>query len=448
MIKDLKALGQLKKDFYFKKREASLAGLYKLHSSAQKTSEVADIAVSIPRDYDLISDELWEEYLKDVEKLRGVRISWEKKDSAEKHIKGEMEDDELDISGVDSSGVDSLMEYRSPVTGKKDKKLERYVRGLIIKAYDESNTEEEIVLDITGYMGEAVIKTGRCKMSFPLPGGKSWGKDRGYLKIGKSATHLSFAVRKKEGKVKVVTFIGYREDARGNKYEIGRSDWCWTGKEFQYIRHSTEEEIKDLYNPLNNFEENSLDITEYMGSAGLKYPRSKESFPLPNGKTWGRGEALKVGATDILRLKFIVRKERGEVKTVAFVGYKKDILGNEYETGRSQWLWTGEKFQYMWPSEEDAIRKLYDKINDFEEKTIGITKYMGKAALNKGCSRQPFPLPNGSTWGVAESLRVGVNLFRLEFVVNKEDGEVESVVFIGYKKDSQGIEYENARSEW
>ena len=192
-------------------------------------------------------------------------------------------------------------------------------------------------MDISDLQGDAMLKDGRVKHSFPLPNGQIWGREKNYLYVGSPLKRVKIKIHKESDQVKGITFIGYKAGEKVKEEESGRSYWLWNRE--KYINEPAQQEEKKVKAALEQIEElykrefegeQKIDITDFLGESSLKGGHVPKDLPLPNGQVWRKSSYFKVG-NKLNRVEFSVKKINGAVVGITFIGYKKDVEQQEAE---------------------------------------------------------------------------------------------------------------------
>ncbi|MFA5088660.1 MAG: hypothetical protein WC552_06450, partial [Candidatus Omnitrophota bacterium] len=319
---------------------------------------------------------------------------------------------------------------------KESHPVEKELRQL----YNPENMFDKCVIDITSYLGRAALRRGCVNKRFLLPNGRSWGRVESIIP-SENLTAVKLVIEKENGKVKRIIFIGEKKGVRGRLCEAGRSVWLWSGKKFERDRsadppmHPVKQSLIQIYERHNPKETCEVDITEYLGATCLRVGIMRKSFPLPNGKTWGHQEFLKLG-WNLSRIKLIIKKdEKGEVESFTFYGYRKDSGGKDVLIGESFWRWTGKAFLYQEErlSVVEALRRLYQEAGDKFSSYLDITKLFSKLALIRGVLPTVFIFPDGQQNDRMRYPRLGIHLQAVHLAVRRE-GTNMLLMFLAYKR--------------
>ncbi|MFH1359812.1 MAG: helix-turn-helix domain-containing protein, partial [Candidatus Omnitrophota bacterium] len=218
------------------------------------------------------------------------------------------------------------------------------------------------------------------------------------------------------------------------------------------ITSANKNKISDFYNQPGAFPRiKTFNITDLLGEA-LKHGKIKQSFPLPNGKTWGKYESMQVGV-GLSKIMCEIEMRNATDATFTFTSYKKDAKGHDEEHKKSRWLWTGEGTPQYQP-EETVESKIISEISDFynqpgafpRTKTFNITDLLGPKALKHGAIKRSFPLPTkGKTWGKNEGMRVAVGLYKVTCEIHMESPTQVTFTFTSYKK---GKDKKHKKRRW
>ncbi|MBF0570915.1 MAG: hypothetical protein HQL12_03485 [Candidatus Omnitrophica bacterium] len=192
-------------------------------------------------------------------------------------------------------------------------------------------------------------------------------------------------------------------------------------------------------------DEEMVDLTPWFGESALKEGFLKNSFILPNGKTWGRQVYMRVGG-GLRKVEVIVHKKNREVTGITLVGYKGDEVSSQ-----SQWIWDGEKFNYKVPEDKIIQQQIENKVtqelmdaynNGPDGVEVKLTEWIGEVPLRKGYMKASFILPNGEFLGRNMGLGL-MNLTQVKAVIHKKGGKVEGITLVGYREEKEVV-----RNKW
>lgn len=278
--------------------------------------------------------------------------------------------------------------------------------------------------------------TGTVSVLYPLPNDEKWDKTS-YLKIGRDLSKVK-VFTEIEGMRISKTFVGYKKDEKGEhkKYDECIWDWNWTKGKYEARKDEADNAIEDIKNIYRNEEdiEKIIDITTLVDlSRGV----ISAKVPLPNGRTWGTQDSLKLGR-GLSGVMAIFRKQKGEI-SITFQGYKKDGKGNESLDKETDWEWNDKEGKFE-ETDEKRKRIARDQLKDaYQSEDIVIeVDITALVTLSSGMANKGLILPNGKDLDAQVYLQIGENLSGAKVIIYKKEGKVSTLEFVGYK-DGQEI---------
>lgn len=198
------------------------------------------------------------------------------------------------------------------------------------------------------------------------------------------------------------------------------------------------DKIKAAYKSSNM---TTIDLTDWLGGKEnyhLKQGVLKDSFPLPNEESINQEISMMVGYNNN-KIEVKIEKKDAQIN-ITFISYKKDG-----STFYSYWFWDNNKKKLIFKEKihptMEKLKKAYESTNS---EPVDLTAWLGESNMRKGDLKQAFLLPNGKTLGYfLHIIKFKSGSDKIVAIVNKENGKVTGITFIGYIKGK-----EHARSEF